>query len=80
MDWQNLKPIKVLWRDHVSLDEWVNWDEAIEEKLHVILSRGYLIHENNHTIYVAGNVDPEGEKVSMVMIIDKANIIERVEE
>lgn len=70
------KYVKVHWRDATSVDAWTPTSEITPE-CHMIETLGILVTENEETIVVALNHDPEGEAYSQFITIPKPWIIQR---
>ena len=67
---------RVLWKDHVSEDEWVSKDSVVPRS-HTIESVGIVVTETPEMLVLALNFDPEGDAYSCIMHICKELILKR---
>lgn len=66
----------IFWIDPHSIDEWRNIEDI--DLSHIAMrSVGQVIREDNNSILMSLNYDPENESVSCSMVIPKHTIVKR---
>ncbi len=59
-----MKRLEVHWKDHFSESGWKTDDEVVEwvkeRKSHRCITRGFLVHEDDEVLVIAGTYDGDG--------------------
>ena len=69
------KLVKVMWQDHISIAEWLPLESAISMKPALAETIGWVIHDCDEYMIVAGERDTIMENYSNMTVIIKSCII-----
>ena len=67
--------VSISWRDSGIIDEWVAIKDILSNPIPICNTVGYLISENDETLFLAGTI--ESEDACHLTLIIKTNIISR---